>query len=414
MTDIIDLFLGVENVGKMNRIFGGDSVSGQKGIRGYSDALNSTTQGVTQPCGMRRYMQEFIHSPYMEGIYDIWTGTDADLYLRHMNDEFIKYMEIRYQRLAQMPCAVAGTPSARVEIASYLDPFDMAREQERRVEMAQPRRPIIRGTGASTGGARPGTIVDHGSFYRARGRGGRAGTGWSATSDPQLAASGCAPTSCSLPKNSAPRMPHAPGVPPLDCRCAGGMSGAKAVSGGHGRARVDGPESRPGALVDELYSRWNRDQMGVVHLASRDDEAADVGQLSYTKRFAYVPNCAMPPYDMRESNPWLRDPVAMSGDAQYHLLVLDSQMAVLNQEKTIPLGYGTTEDQLADDARIAARYEYRDRMGTAEEGVIPKTSYKKLTRGIDPMGRVTLSDDYKLATDIMSRDSKGFILSGRR
>lgn len=419
MTDIIDLFLHPDNVEKMNKLFGGDPTTGARGIPQYEQTIDTMTG--TQPCGMRKHMHDFIYGPYMAGLYDIWTGTDADLYLRHMNDEFIKYMEIRYQRRAQMPCAAAEVPSARVEVASYLNPFDHEREQARRVEMAQPRRPIIRGTGASMGGSKPGTIYDHGTYYRARGLGSGAGsgagpaglgTGWSTMA---TRARDCSPTACQLPVASRGQ-PWAPGVPPLQCACDVGASGARAIGTGLGRASVQAPEFRAGALTDELYSRWNRNQMGVVHMASRDDEASDVGCLDYTRRFAYVPNCADAPFDFKESQPWLRDPTAGSGEAQHHLLVLDSQMSVLNEERTIPWGYGSTEEQLADDARIAARYHYRDCFGTdfSDHGVIPKTNYKKLTQVIDPMGRVTLDDDRKLASDIMSRDSKGFILSGRR
>lgn len=417
MTDIIDIFLSPDNVAKMDRIFATNrdkpGTPGAGAGKFYAVA--------SQSCGMRRYMHEFIYGPYMAGLYDIWTGTDADLYIRHMNDEFIKYMNIRYNKLSSLSCPNgSGTsgipPSDRVEIASHLDPYDMEREQRRRVEMAQPRRPITRGTGASMGGAKPSSLVehrgnsaygpmyDHGTLLRyAAAAAGYRGAKCADATPLHL----CTPTHCSLP-------PQAPLTCACESRSEAGVSGAKAVQTGD-RARIREPEFRAGALTDELYSRMNRDQASTVHLASRDDEASDVGHLDHTRRYAYVANCAPPPFDFRGNGcegarEWLVNPVSESGQAQYHLLELDSRLSVLNEERTIPMGYGTTEQQLADDARVAARYVYRD----GESGVIPKTSYKKLTHAIDPMGRVTLDDDYLLATDIFSRDSKGFILSGRR
>ncbi len=390
MTDIIDLFLNPENVELMNRLFSGSS----------------------HACGMHALMSEFIHEPYFEGAYAIWTGTDADLYLNQMNDEFIKYMGIRYQRQIQKPIdpLLAETSSARVEMAAYADPFMLDKARRDREEMQRPRRPITRGTGASCGGAagfdhgraRP-VAYDNGSLQ------------WYA----DRAAAGtfihertpCPRTSCSLPPQSA-----------LACACTpqGRFREGLTQQPQQRRAvprsspfidqRVPALGFRPTSITDEHYARWNRDQSSAMHLATRDDEGSDVGHFPLSQRFAASAQRAALPYDIRESNPWLSDPCAGSGEAQYHLIELDAQMAVLNQERTIPLGYGNAEEQLADDARIAARYVDR----VPEVGVIPKTSYKKLTRVQAADGRVTLADDYKLARDIFSRDSKGFILSGRR
>lgn len=330
MTDIIDIFLDPVNVTRMGRIF---------------------TTGDTK---MRALMHEFIYGPYASGIYDVWTGTDVDLYLNQMNDEFIKFMDVRYNKRIRE--AHAGIASARIEMAAHLDPFDRAQSQARRVEMAQPRRPIThKGAQRSTG--------------------------------------------CAI--NVA--------QPALDCRCRGGVSGAR-VSAAHPRARVDGPEMRAGVQADALYARCNRNQSSAVHLMSRDDEASDVGHLSYTQQFQSAPSRAPMPYAFAQSNPWLSDPTSGSGDAQYHIIALDSQLAVYNEERTIPYGYGSTQEQLADDARVAQRYAYR----TPETGVIPKTSYKRLIRAQAPSGRVTLADDRIMARDIFARDSKGFMLSGAR
>ena len=374
MTDIIDIFLDPNNVEKMNTMF----ISANPRTAG-GDRNVAYSPMMAKNCGMRSYMHEFIYGPYMAGLYDIWTGTDADLYLRHMNDEFIKYMEVRYKKRIQSK--TLRTPSARVEIASYLDPFERAHEQAVRVGLAMPRRPITRGTGASMGGAK--------------------------------ITSPCTPTSCSLRPE-----------PAMNCACRGGISGARASTSGRrdagarsagdvqrlARARPSGPSARPGALVDEMYARQNRDQGCTVHLMSRDDEASESGiPLSYTRRFGVIPDTSSPPFDFNESNPWLSDPTSGSGDAQYHLLVLDSQMSVLNEERTLPYGYGTAQEQLADDARVAARH----RNTRIEEGVIPRTNYKKLVRVQAPNGRVTLDDDRIMANDIFSRDSKGFILAGR-
>jgi hypothetical protein len=419
MTDIIDLFLDPENVAKMNRIFGSGSPCRQ--------FAGAQREAVRPDCGMRAYMHEFIYGPYMAGLYDIWTGTDADLYLRHMNDEFIKFMEVRHSKLMTTNKESNPDVSARVEIASYLDPFDRAGEQERRVAMAQSRRPKVRGTGASTGGAIGAANVGNGRFpcrasgpvmgplvpmiapdvtgaYGARGEAMTSHLGIAAPGDPCRGSA----------RGSDPRREPDRG---RACKCRAGVSGTHAVScAKHSQARVDGREmGRPGALADDYYARWNRDQSSSVHLASRDDEASDVGHLGHNEYFAGAPRRAAAPFDFRESNPWLIsqgiwDPVSGSGEAQYHLLELDSQMSVLNEERTIPYGYGSTEDQLADDARVAARYVGRE----PEVGVIPKTSYKKLIRAQAPNGRVTLDDDRIMARDIFARDSKGFILAGRR
>jgi hypothetical protein len=346
MTDVVDLFLDPNNVERMNKIF-----------------------KTVSPCGMRSRMHEFIYGPYMAGLYDIWTGTDADLYLRQTNDEFIKYMDIRYNTRARDLQRPIDT-SARVEIASYLDPFERAREVAKRAETARPRRPITRGTGASMGGARQCADKARQCADKARQCADKARQ---SANGARMCAQRCSTR------------------PVCDCNGVRGI--------------------RAGALVDEAYARWNRDQRGTVHLSTRDDEASDAGvPLSYTAQFARSARDAAPPYGFSESNAWMTDPTAGSGDAQYHLLALDSQMAILNEERTLPYGYGTTEEQLADDARVAVRH----RGFKPEEGVIPKTSYKKLIRVQSATGRVTLDDDRKMANDIFSRDSKGFILAGRR
>jgi hypothetical protein len=42
---------------------------------------------------------------------------------------------------------------------------------------------------------------------------------------------------------------------------------------------------------DKYYARSNRDQMGVVHLSTRDDEAADAGcRLEYMQEFNQAEN----------------------------------------------------------------------------------------------------------------------------
>lgn len=301
MTDIIDLFLDVVNIEHMSRIL-----------------------DVPQNFPIRARMHEFIYGPYAGGLYDVWNGTDADLYVREMNNEFIKYMQLRYGARTRDVRA-----SARLEIAAQMDPFERAREREMRGAMAQPRRQLKTYSGASTDGA------------------------------------------------------------PL--RLANADTDAR--------------------YIDRKYAQWNRNQSSAVHLSARDDEGGDVGHRSLLPYLAASANDASLPYGRESINGIIEDPCAGSGDAQYHLFVLDSQMSVLNEERTIPFGYGSAQEQLADDARIAARYEWR--RGREDAGVIPKTNFKKLTHAIDPMGRVTLDDDYKLATDIMSRDSKGFILSGR-
>lgn len=383
MTDIIDLFLDTDNVEKMNRIFKSTSAGAS------NPCTPAPLRRRPQDCGMRAYMHEFIYGPYMAGLYDLWTGTDADLYLNHMNDEFIKYMEIRYQRKKQMPRALASAPSARIEMAAHLDPFSRDLAQRRRIEMSQTRRPITRGTGASMGGARQSIAA-----------GAHCGR---LSMEP-----------CSLLPDTA-----------FSCKCRGAVSGAASAMGVRDptpgqrhapgcsrglRATQGGPEARPGAIADDYYARQNRDIGSSVHLASRDDEASDVGRLSYTEYYRNASSRAAPPYDFRESNPWLTDPTSESGQAQYHLIMLDSQISLFNDERTIPYGYGSAEDQLADDARVAARYSYR----TPEVGVIPTTSYKKLIRVQPSFGLSTLEDDRIMARDIFARDSKGFILSGRR
>jgi len=289
MTDIIDIFLSPDNVARMNTIF-------------------EATREPARPCGMRAFMHEFIYGPYMAGLYDIWTGTDSDLYVRQINDEFIKYMRVIYSRKFPAKGRSRDTaPSAAIEMAAHLDPYALAHQRRDRLEISTQR--------------------------------------W----------------------------------------------------------------QRPDKTPD-CYSR--RDQSCAVHLATRDDEGSDAGcPLTYAAKFARSSQRASMPYDpTHDVGEWMHDPTAGSGDAQYHLLELDAQLSVLNDERTIPLGYGTTEDQLADDARIAARYACR----TPEMGVIPKTSYKKLNRVVSASGRVTLDDDREMAHDIFSRDSKGCMLSGRR
>jgi hypothetical protein len=319
MTDIIDIFLDPDNVEHMSRVFPGAR------------------------CGVRAYMHEFIYGPYGGGLYDLWTGTDADLYIRQMNDEFIRFMEARHNmRVRARGCVKGRAPvSARVETASYLDPYERAREAAKRAE----------------------TMVAR----RASGR---------------------------------------------------------ALAREFARAPVPSPSAA-------LYARTNRDRAGAMHLVARDDEGAGAGVPSRVQSIQSRFGGADPDATERDwgrAHEWWRDqvqcgdvgvsgatldsrdPTAGTGEAQHHLLVLDAQMAVLNDEKTLPYGYGSAQEQLADDARVA----WRHRAHAPERGVIPKTSYKKLVRVQAPGGRVTLDDDRELARDIFSRDSKGFILSGRR
>lgn len=363
MTDIIDIFLSPDNVAHINSLY------------------------KTGPsCGMRAHMHEFIYGPYGSGLYDIWTGTDADLYVRQINDEFLKYMTMRYNREAEEAQEGASGDirfqSDAVEVASHLDPYSMERRKQDHVETIMPRRPIH---------ARPM---------------------WSAMPIPRDAKICAIPCDCA-PLRFKKHCAHG-STRTLDCSCRTTPAGTTRPV----ESREPMLGFTPERTVDAQYAQWGMDQMGAVHLSTRDDEGSDVGCLpEYMARFANSAQTASLPYQSTPAScsgasarEWLRDPTAGSGDAQYHLLVLDSQCAVLNDERTMPFGYGTTEEQLADDARIAARYVDRE----PEVGMIPKTSYKKLTHVLSAGGRFTLDDDRKLATDIFSRDSKGFILSGRR
>lgn len=283
MTDIIDLFMAPTNIARMNRVFGNLS------------------------CNMPALMREFIHHSTAEGIYDLWTGTDADLYLNQMNDEFIAYMK---RRFARPPPA----RSARMEYATYIDPFMRTLRRE-------------------DGNTRSSALAE--------------------------------------------RL--------------------------HERER--------------LYKRCERDRASVQYMAARDDEASDAGQRARPAMPLYTTfGAPAAPFDYEgahegphEGAQWRTDPTAGSGEAQYHLLELDAQISLLNRERILPIGYGNAQEQLADDARIAARYADR----VPEMGVIPKSNFKRLNRVIAPDGRVTLDDDYDMARDIFSRDSKGYILVKR-
>lgn len=74
MTDIIDLFLDEANVEMHMRRF----------ARGREHDLLALQ--------MRMRMQEFIHGPYGGGLMDIFSGTDARLYLQQMNDDFARWL----------------------------------------------------------------------------------------------------------------------------------------------------------------------------------------------------------------------------------------------------------------------------------------------------------------------------------
>lgn len=268
MTDIIDIFLGAENAERLSR----------------EVSRGANQQSRSEYPNLRALMHEFAYGPHCAGLFDILTGSDANTYLRHMNQEFLKYVAMRTERARDTPAMVA----------SYLNPFAKYETQ-----MADP--------------------------------------------------------------------PH------------------------HN--------------ADMLSRRLNRDLRPSMHLMSRDDEASDVGFLPHTKEYAEPLRDVEPlrlaePLNARDFPAHARDE---SAEYQYHILALDSQMSVLNRERTIPLGYGDVAQQNANAARYAARYAYL----MPETGVIPKTSYKKITHVIPPHGRVTLDDDRIMARDIFARDSKG-------
>jgi len=94
MTDINSQFLDPNNVIRLERAIFGDA-------RNVPD--------------IRSVMYEFIAGPVASGAYDIWSGTDARIYAKQLNDEFIAWFRRRVANRRHAP------PSTRVEVARILD-----------------------------------------------------------------------------------------------------------------------------------------------------------------------------------------------------------------------------------------------------------------------------------------------------
>jgi hypothetical protein len=296
---------------------------------------------------MRALMLEFVQGPYGGGIFDVWSGTDPSLYIRQMNTEFIHYLELRRSGALRVTRDGREAAGAAMSIATALDPYGIREDARKR--------------------------------------------------------SGCT-SSASCARTVRPDIAHHATESRLS------QFGADAIdprgSRAHDRTDVAGCSGAP-------YGTWRSDcDIGsTVHLSSRDDESSDAGHVPMSREWAERAVRAPGPYDFADVrvDDRLTDPHAGSGEAQYHLIELDSRLSVLNDERTIPMGYGSAQEQLAESARIAARYSWWQ----PEEGVIPRTSYKRLTHVTTPSGRVTLDDERELARDIFSSDSRGFIIGSR-
>jgi len=96
MTDIITLFLDSANVVRIERVLARDGVPFAKN-------------------GARGAMVEFVQGPLVAGLYDIWSGTDVDLMVKQMNDEFVAWA----RRAAGKPVQ----PDEAREMRARLDPI---------------------------------------------------------------------------------------------------------------------------------------------------------------------------------------------------------------------------------------------------------------------------------------------------
>lgn len=359
MVDIIDEFTSASNVAHMARVM---------------TAAATPRATITQDdeIRMRALMLEFIHGPYGGGLLDIWSGTDPWLYIRQMNNEFMRYMNLRKAGALHITQDSREAAGIGMDMAVSMDPFSARERMRKRAESSSPRH-VPRRTEVSR----------------------------ACESEPL--------PSCSRP-NCKSRSRHIMGpigeLPRFD------------AASGQWISRSDQPCPCPSTRVferesDAVYDTMSRDLGSVVHLSARDDEAGDAGHRSLARPWVDRVARIRAPYGLEprvSMDERLTNPQAGTGEVQYHLVELDTRMAILNEEKTIPMGYGTAQEQLAEDARVAARYSW----WRPREGVVPRANYTRLTRGITPSGRVTLDDERAFSHDIMSTDSRGYIMPGRR
>lgn len=352
MTDIIDEFTSPANVAKVTRIL----------IERAKHDGNARTITQDDETRMRALMLEFIHGPYGGGLLDIWSGTDPWLYVRQMNGEFMQYIDLRKNGSLHVTQDSREAMGAGVDMVVGMDPL-RARERMRKRAEASSRRHVPHRTEVS-----------------------------------------CACESRPLVEYANPIMGPIGELPRFD------PSSGQWVA----REHPDAPARRIFEREsDAVYDTMSRDLGSSVHLTTRDDEAGDAGKRAIARPWRDRVARVRAPYSVTSRvgiDERLANPQAGSGDVQYHLVELDTRMAILNDEKTIPMGYGTAQEQLAEDARVAARYSW----WRPREGVIPRANYTRLTRGITPSGRVTLDDERAYSHDIMSTDSRGFIMPGRR
>lgn len=286
MTDIINLFLDAKNILRVGKM--------------------CAKIGFTPKCGVSRYMQEFISGPYGAGMFDIWGGTSAELFIYQMNEEFLKYLK---RRLTKEPTRVAAIrKSPAISAVNVLNPFVLA-------------------TNITHGERKADTHYDFGF-----------------TEKPMTVAT---------------------------------------------RRDAASPSER-------LHARTERDQVGLLHMMARDDEASDPHfdkseQVHYPFADARRAREARHMTDHHVANIGAVDEEDAT-PMPYHLLVLDSQMSVLNKgPRSVPLGMGPT----------------------IQRGEIVSLTGRERNTVQSMRGRVTLVDDYKLANDIFASDSKGFLLTSR-
>jgi hypothetical protein len=189
----------------------------------------------------------------------------------------------------------------------------------------------------------------------------------------------------------------------------------------HPFSRIECPEARAGrgsGVFDGSARKWRAPDAPDAHLnfisptmqwARRDDEGAEGRDPSSIRArnltsFAH-PDVHAAPWRYDESAPWLAvdgGAHAFSGEPQYQLYDLGAQVDQMNRDvardpsRSLPIGYGTVEDQMARVARYNAE--------RVDIGVRQVVRVQQYAGRHESMGA---NFDRDVADESFARDSKG-------